>query len=290
MIALETLVETPIARALGWTVFHSLWEGALAALALTAIFLLVRSPRVRYACACLAMLALLAGFAITFFCVLPGAQADTRIAPFAIPPAPPDAGDLAVQAPRFTLADALPWLAPFWIAGVIIFHLRSVGGWIAARRLRTRGVCSARDPWPGRLDRLRASLRVSKPVALLETCLAEVPVVIGYLRPVILIPVGVLANLPAEQVEAILSHELAHIRRHDYLVNLLQTVVEGFLFYHPAVWWISRVIRAERENCCDDLVVAANGDAHAYAAALAALEQTRGTEPQAVLAASGGVL
>ena len=96
--------------------------------------------------------------------------------------------------------------------------------------------------------------------------------------------------MPAAQVEAILLHELAHIQRGDYLVNLLQTVVEGFLFYHPAIWWISGVIRAERENCCDDLVVVASGDAREYAAALAALEQTRWPADRAALAATGGSL
>jgi beta-lactamase regulating signal transducer with metallopeptidase domain len=107
---------------------------------------------------------------------------------------------------------------------------------------------------------------------------------------VILFPVGLLAGMPASQVEAILIHELAHIRRRDYLANLLQTVVEGFLFYHPAVWWISSVIRAERENCCDDLVVAVNGNAHEYATALTALEETRWAANQAALAVTGGVL
>ncbi len=127
-------------------------------------------------------------------------------------------------------------------------------------------------------------------MALLESSLAEVPVVVGYLRPAILLPVGMLAGMPASQIEAILLHELAHIRRHDYLVNLFQTVVEGFLFYHPAVWWISGVIRAERENCCDDLVVAANGNAPEYAAALTALEQSRWAAHDAALAATGGNL
>ncbi len=125
---------------------------------------------------------------------------------------------------------------------------------------------------------------------LLESCLAEVPVVIGYLRPAILLPVGLLAGLPAAQVEAILLHELAHIRRHDYLVNLVQMFVEGLLFYHPAVWWLSAVIRAERENCCDDVVVATQGDAYGYAAALAALEERRAVSGDAVLAANGGSL
>lgn len=103
-------------------------------------------------------------------------------------------------------------------------------------------------------------------------------------------PVGLLTGLPSGQVEAILLHELAHIRRYDYLVNLLQRSVEGLLFYHPAVWWISRVIRAERENCCDDVVVAMSGNAREYAAALAALEQNRWSGREPAVAATGGNL
>src|SRR5207248_10168500 len=125
---------------------------------------------------------------------------------------------------------------------------------------------------------------------LLESALAEVPVVMGHLRPVILMPVGLFAGLSVDQVEAILLHELAHIRRHDYPINLLQIFVEGLAFYHPAVWWISGVIRAERENCCDDLVVATTGDAHEYAVALAALEQNRWATRETALAANGGTL
>ena len=101
---------------------------------------------------------------------------------------------------------------------------------------------------------------------------------------------GLLAGLPAAQVEAILLHELAHVRRSDYLVNLLQTLVEGLLFYHPAVWWISGTIRAEREHCCDDLVVATQGDAHEYAAALVALERNRWAGQETAMAATGGSL
>jgi beta-lactamase regulating signal transducer with metallopeptidase domain len=135
-----------------------------------------------------------------------------------------------------------------------------------------------------------ARLLLTKPVTLLESCFAEVPVVIGHLRPVILMPVGLLAGLPAGQIEAILLHELAHIRRADYLVNLMQTLVEGLLFYHPAAWWISSSIRTERENCCDDLVVLTNQDAHEYATALAALAENRWTMREAALAATGGNL
>jgi GWxTD domain-containing protein len=189
-----------------------------------------------------------------------------------------------------SLASLLPWMAPFWATGVLLFHLRALGGWMAARRLRRSGVCRAPGEWQQRLDGLAARLRVSKAAALMESCLADAPVVMGYMRPVILMPVGLLAGLPVAQVEAILIHELAHIRRQDYLVNLMQTFVEGLLFYHPAAWWISGVIRAERENCCDDLAVAATGDARQYAAALAALEQNRWPVHELALSATGGSL
>ncbi len=291
MTDLAHFANTASARALGWTLFHSLWEGALIALILLAVLLTVRSPRARYAWACVAMLGVLAAFVITFgLQVTQGSGSAAAIrrtiseAPLTASSSSPDVTE------RFRFEDALPWLAPFWIAGVVVFHLRSLAGWLSAQRLRSRGVCQAPDPWPSRLQHLSARLRVTVPVTLLETCLAEVPVVIGYLRPVILVPVGMLAAMSSAQVEAILLHELAHIRRRDYLVNLLQTVVEGFLFYHPAIWWISGVIRAERENCCDDLVVSASGDAREYAAALTNLEQARRSAGQAALAATGGSL
>ena len=114
--------------------------------------------------------------------------------------------------------------------------------------------------------------------------------VLGHFRPFILMPIGLLAALPAEQIEAILLHELAHIRRYDYLVNALQRSAEGLLFYHPAVWWISWVIRTEREHCCDDVVVAMSGNAHEYAIALAALEQNRWSGRDPAVAATGGSL
>jgi GWxTD domain-containing protein len=156
--------------------------------------------------------------------------------------------------------------------------------------MRTRGVCSAPELWQDRLNRARIRLSISKPVTLLESCLVQVPVVIGQIRPVILLPVGLLIGLPVEQIELILMHELAHIRRCDYVVNMLQTFAEGVMFYNPAVWWASKVIRAEREHCCDDLVVASTHNAHAYAAALAALEETRSVSSELAIAATGGSL
>jgi GWxTD domain-containing protein len=295
MNPIDAWMQTSIVKALGWTLLHSLWEGAIIALALAAALYAIRSPRARHAAACLALAGMLAGFGLTLGrLMLQQPIGDSAAATIGGLEATSNGlveqwRTVKSQTER-RAADLLPWLAPFWMAGVVIFHLRSVACWMAARRLRRTGVCCAPDFWQQRLNQLGARLRLSRPVALLESCLADVPVVLGYASPVILMPVGLLAGLPAGQIESILLHELAHIRRYDYLVNLLQTFVEGFLFYHPAVWWISGVIRAERENCCDDLVVATTGDAHEYAVALAALEQNRWSAREAALAATGGNL
>ncbi len=293
MTPLESWVHSPAAEALGWTLFHFLWEGVLVALVLAAALWVSRSARVRYAAACLALVAMLAGFGFTFGRLL--AQQEARITilgPRLLPDAPrdtsPDSG--ARPSPRLNASSLLAWFAPLWMAGVLLFQVRAAAGWMGARRLRRTGVCCAHDGWQGRLNALAARLRVTRPVKLLESCLTDVPVAIGYLRPVILMPLGLVAGLPAGQVEFILIHELAHIRRHDYVANLLQAFAESLLFYHPAVWWISGVVRAERENCCDDWVLKMNGDAHEYAVALASLERNRHAVSEAALAATGGSL
>jgi GWxTD domain-containing protein len=280
-----------VADALGWTVFHSLWEGVIVAIALAATLTAIRSPRARYGAACLAMLVMLGGFALTFVHEMPTNADNSRSASTpAFPPWRVVAG-LEDSSPYHSgLARVVPWLAPLWIVGVWIFYLHHIAGWISVYRLRRRGVCSAPQRWQNNLALLAAELRVSRPVLLLESCLADVPMVLGHFRPVILMPVGLLAGLPAGQIEAILLHELAHIHRCDYLVNAWQRLAEGLLFYHPAVWWISRVIRAERENCCDDVVVALRGDPHGYAVALAVLEQNRCSGREPAVAASGGNL
>jgi GWxTD domain-containing protein len=291
MMTLENLVRTPLARALGWTLFHSLWEGAVVALILLGALCVIRSARLRYTAACVAALVILAGFASTLFCLLPGkAGALATIAGGMPPAARGEYGWLPEISARLRATDALPWLTPFWAVGVVLFQTRSLVSWIAARRIRSRGICCAPDHWLKRLAILRETMRVSKPVALLESCLTDLPVIVGYLYPAILTPVGMLAGMPANQIEAILLHELAHIRRRDYLANLAQMMVESFLFYHPAIWWISGVIRAERENCCDDLVVASSVDPYHYAAALTALEENRWAAQEAALAATGGNL
>jgi len=290
MRLLENVVGSPLAGAVGWTLLHSLWEGAIISVALAAVLLATRSPRIRYAAACAAMLVMLGGFGITFVRMLPEGPQIRAVKKPAFPAWNVATSADASDASNTVLAEIVPWLAPFWIAGVWIFYLRHVAGWISVSRMRRRGVCGVSEHWRSELAGLSARLHLTRPVVLLESCLADAPMVLGHFRPYILMPVGLLAGLPAAQVEAILLHELAHIRRYDYLVNVLQRSVEGLLFYHPAVWWMSRVMRNERENCCDDLVVEMSGDAHEYARALAALEQNRWSGCEPAVAARGGNL
>jgi GWxTD domain-containing protein len=294
MSHLAAWIQTPIARALGWTLVHFLWEGGVLAAVLLAILRLLRAEpaRRRYWLACIVLAAMPVAFAITLgviWTLRPIAVA----APIHWTAVPVSDGPIAVPPARFSwrlILDRLPWAVPIWFAGVAFFYARGLAGWAAARRLTRRGVCAPPAEWQARLDRLAARLRIARAVALLESCLTDTPVLIGYLRPVILLPLGCLTGLSEAQVECILLHELAHVVRRDYVVNLLQSLVEGLLFYHPAVWWVSRVVRAERENCCDDRVVELMGDARAYAATLAVLEQRRAIAPEAVLAANGGNL
>lgn len=183
----------------------------------------------------------------------------------------------------------LPWMVVFWIGGVLILSIWRMGGWVQIRRLirATRGPVS--EALREKLLTMAARLGVSRPVRLLKSGLAAVPTVIGHFRPIILLPAAALTGLRSDQIEAILAHELAHIRRHDYLVNLLQIAVETLLFYHPAVWWVSRRIRDEREDCCDDLALSVCGNRATYARALATMEELR-SAPRAAVAASGGSL
>jgi GWxTD domain-containing protein len=289
MSGLEQVVRTPAAHALGQALAHSLWQGAAAALAVAPVLWLARSARLRYASACLALLLMAAAFAFTFARSIPPVGVPRlTISARAVHPVSDSAGTPLF--PSGNAAGVLPWLAPFWGLGVLVFHMRALVDWKATRRLRTAGVCAAPAVWLERLEELRARLRVSRPVLLLESSLARVPVVAGYARPVILMPVGLLAGLPAAQVEAVLLHELAHVGRGDYLVNVLQTWVEAIFFYHPAAWWLSSVIRAEREHCCDDVVVAIQGDPRPYVNALATLEEHRWSAAPAVAATGGNLV
>jgi beta-lactamase regulating signal transducer with metallopeptidase domain len=184
----------------------------------------------------------------------------------------------------------LPAIVLVWMAGVALLATRLIVSWVRVQRMARHRANIAAAKWGASMSRLARALGLRRAVHLLESAAVDVPTVIGWLRPVILLPASTLAGLAPEQVEMLLAHELAHIRRHDFFINLLQAFVETLMFYHPAVWWISERVRVERENCCDDLAVAVCGNPVQYARALTRLEELRAGIRYAAVAANGGSL
>jgi len=180
--------------------------------------------------------------------------------------------------------------ATLWFGGATAFLFRSVVRWMRARTLVRRGVRLAGDELQDASRRICRSFSILKRIDVLISTLARVPTVIGWVRPVILLPISSVTGLTPEQLRMVIAHELAHVARHDYLVNLFQVGVESLMFYHPGVWWLSERIRTEREYCCDDLAVASSGSVAHYAHALAALEESRDAARTLAVAATGGSL
>ena len=277
---------TPLLDALRAALLHFVWQGALVAMALWMVLLATRrSPaNVRY---------LASGAALGLMALLPMAtvcavyERPVRWSGAIFWQVAPAWSALPVS-PRGWLWDLRDWALPLWAAGVAFFALR-LG--LASRHvaLLRRAAGAAEGALAQMADSMARRMRVARPVRVLVSKLADAPSVVGWLRPAILIPAAALTGLDAAELEAILAHELAHIRRHDYLVNVLQNVIETLLFYHPAVWWVSARMRHERELCCDDAAVACCGDAVRYARTLTRLERMRVAEEPAV-AANGGAL
>ena len=306
MTGIESLWASPAVQAIAWALVHFLWQGALVGLAAAGALTLLGKAKaaVRYGVALAALLVLLACPIVTTFWIAEASNrgtdavlvdAEDELVPSRVAenPAPAFDSPAALSTPsvvRDLLPTALPWVFGLWLAGVAALSVYHLGGWRLTRSLRHRGSRPVSGELETRLRELARRMGVARAVALLESSAVPVPAVIGWLRPVILVPASALAGLSPQQLEAILAHELAHVRRHDYLVNLLQTMVETLLFYHPAVWWVSTQVRRERENCCDDLAVAVCGDRLGYARALADLEGLRGPSPRLAMAADGGSL
>jgi beta-lactamase regulating signal transducer with metallopeptidase domain len=313
MIAIDDMFREPVAQALGWALLQFVWQGALVGLLTAAVLAILRrsAADVRYVVSTVALALMLTMPVVTtiqtlasseFMTVGQGLQtpASTRqgvqssvgqglqTLPSIEQGLQSSAGQGLQTLP--SIEEWLPMLLSVWLAGVAMLTLRLLSGWVWVQRMKTHEAHPVHESLEAVGRRLMRRLHIVRGVRFLESRRVDVPTVIGWLSPVVLLPVSALAGLTPRQVEAILAHELAHIRRHDYFVNLLQTVVETLLFYHPAVWWVSHRIRVERENCCDDLAVSLCGDPVAYAAALAELEGLRTSSGQLALAASGGSL
>lgn len=277
-----------LVQALGWTLLEFVPQGAVIA----ALYAAMRfgwsdaAPRARLFAGHLALLALGLAPAVTFI----GHLSSGPAAPALV------GGTAALQAVERVSGASMAsagWMPPLvlaWGLGVAVLSLRAALQWWGLQWVR-RQARPLQEEWRERLDRLRRRMGIRSSVALLESAHVEVPLVVGWIKPAILLPLGLGLRMPASQLELVIAHELAHLRRFDHLANLLQVVLETLLFYHPAVHWISRCVRADREQCCDDLVTRTGGDRRTYARALLALEELRARVPtRLVLAANGGVL
>lgn len=278
------IFSAPSIQSLGWTLLHSLWQGLIV---IIVSLLVIRSIPVkwsgaRYLVATGALLVIFLSSVATFIYLNDSVkQVSPEITSFAHQANPiqsPQAESNYVAGLLLTFISTLQYYLPFivlcWAAGTILFTIRLFGGWLTVRRLKASAI-PVEDHWSERLQHLVRKLGISDVVRLAESAIAQAPMVIGYFKPVILLPLGMLGGLSTEQLESIIIHELIHIRRRDYLVNLLQSILEAVFFFNPFVWIISGVIRREREHCCDDAVIALHGNPLAYAYALTVLEEAR---------------
>ena len=278
----------PSVQALAWALVHFLWQGTLIAIAAALLMRAAARASTRYAIGIGALVLMVAAPAVTFLMQLESSTTpvfESAVASFAgetnraasLTVSSSAAGNAAGFDPGWW-----PALGVFaWIAGMLVLSVRLAGGWLVARRMATRAVRPAADHVQAVARRLAERLALGRAVEVLESSAVAVPVLVGWLRPAVVFPVAALAGLSPVQIEALLAHELAHVRRHDYLVNLLQSFAEIVLFYHPAVWWLSRRVRTERELCCDDLAVGLC-DRLVYATALTDLAAMR--SPRVALA------
>lgn len=302
MSMLSALATEALVNALGWTLLHSLWQGALVALTLALLLVLLQrhAATTRYYLATGGMLLQLLFSGITFAHYYTSGSAEATTTQAAVQVLNytdaavivPEATTVSIWQDPLVVAQAyfeqhLPLLVTCWLLGLVVMALRFMGALAYMQRLRFRSALLG-DKWQEIKQHIAAQVGVRQAVQLAESAMVKVPMVIGFAKPVILLPIGAVAGLSTAQVEAILAHELAHIRRNDYLVNLVQSMVDILFFYHPAMWWMSGAVRDERENCCDDMAVAVCGNSLVYARALATIAEMQVPKTPALAVALAG--
>ena len=308
---------SPVIHMVGWALIHFVWQASALGVAAAAAMRLCRRPNSRYVVACLGLAGMLAA-PIATLAFLTSSFPRNPTASVTVSPTSVAAGgqrDPGTAGPAGDIASAergaartfdgtaialvggradddrlMAAVVLCWMAGVALLVCRLAAGWRQVRQLQMRALSEPASRWRPAGERLARLMGLARLPRIVDSTLVDVPTVVGWLRPLILLPVAALANLTPAQVDSILAHELAHVRRHDYLVNILQTLTETLLFYHPAVWWVSARVREEREHCCDEVAVETCGDAADYARALVELESWRVSSTTMALAATGGSL
>ena len=271
--------------ALGWTVIHSLWQGTLLAVLLSVLMMALekRSAQIRYEVACGAMFTMLMMALATFIIYL---DQDSSMVEITVALMDGSANPSVVitneehnflqtnfQSIITFIDQQLPLIVSVWLVGFLFFAFRMTGGFVHLRQLRQRDICPPDKLLQNKLNELIQRTPLRQSVQVMESALVKVPILLGHLKPLILIPIGTINLLTEEEVEAVLAHELAHVLRRDFSMNLFFTFVEILFYYHPGVWLMAASIRSERENCCDDLALYLCKKPLAYARALYKLEE-----------------
>lgn len=308
------LFPEEIIEAFGWTIFHSIWQISLIAIVLVTLLVLLNkfSARIKYILAFLALASALIWSTSTWYSSYTYALKKTEIKK-AVLANPVQVAELLkekiVNQPiankkgqktgtlerlkfKATLQPFIPLVFFFWVLGVLFFLFRMTGGMLYIMQLRNRHILPLGADWLTKIKGYMDYIRINKKVEVLQSSLAKVPMIIGYFKPVLLFPASLISGLGTKEIEAIIVHELAHIKRNDYLFNIIQSFIETIFFYHPAIWIISKIIRNERENSCDDLALKITQDKLSYIKALAASQNYISLKPQQAVAfaSKGGLL
>ncbi|WPV02906.1 M56 family metallopeptidase [Mucilaginibacter sp. cycad4] len=276
-------ISHSLIQAFSWMLIHSLWQGLLLSVMSAVVMLLTKkaSAAVRYNLVLVQFLLFVGACLFTFtwewskhpqqnmvqFGDVIGSRASALLKLNA-----DGVRNFANICIGYFTANA-PMVVLLWFVFFLFRSVRMMRGLMFIHTAKHRDVSEPAGYWKNRVELLCEKLQLKRAVRLLESGFVKMPMVIGHLKPVILIPAGLLSGLPPEQVEAVVLHELAHIRRHDYIVNFLQTVTETVFFFNPGLLWISALLRDERENCCDDIAIAQTKNKREFIQALISFKE-----------------
>ncbi|MBN2613791.1 MAG: pentapeptide repeat-containing protein [Bacteroidales bacterium] len=292
---IENLMPSPLVEAFGHMIIQSLWQGAAVSLLMGLMLLFTRkfSAKSRYFIAVAFFISMPVISVFTFVKYYQAEKHISAVVPVMTEQAAPARGiiesakksqtvkaiehkvnrDFSLKTFNTYFSQNIPLIVTCWLLGMLFFMLKFLGGLAYTQRLKHYRTQPVSQQWQDKFKKLCENLKVTTSVKILQSAMVKVPAAIGFFRPVILFPVSAFTGLPAKELEMIIMHELAHIIRRDYLVNIMQSLVEIIFFFHPAVWWMSKTIRAERENCCDDIAIEKSGDSIAFAKALANFQE-----------------
>lgn len=294
MKIIQYLLSSELIEAIGWTLVHSLWQGAVVAIVLTILLILMRrnSAQVKYFISFIALIGLLVWSAATFVHSYNYAKEKAALreniisspgyirtvltenisSKTEVESLKTNSLNLQIIKIRGFLQRNFSFICSLWLIGMLIFSFRLIGGGLYIRRVRSGNLIDIDKEWMKILNELADKLNIKRKVQAYFSPYIKTPLTVGSIKPFILFPVSVFTGFTPKEIEAIIAHELAHVIRNDYFFNILQSVLEIFFFYNPAVWIISSQIRNERENSCDNIAIEITGDKVAYAKALAGIQ------------------